>query len=773
VTTAPLDEPRDAPVSAPDEVGQIAAELVQRLGRTSGSASSAATAFRTACEEVGRKLSEPRLTLALVGDAGAGRRTFINALLAERVLPTNTPRRGSTITTVRHAATLDFSATSVDGRLVAQLSRKMPDRTALFEKSIAQTDREAAATESLAARLQEARQRTTTVERVSGPAAAPTATPAATRGAAALWYALWAWILRLLAWWPWTRALPRAGGSTSDEGREPPEDPRATVASLERELAGAQSVEQIAAHAQQLRLEQQKYETERLAAFLSQVREFAGTDIAERIVDYPAKYLPGGVTLLDLPCPPAVMGAPVVDHIKARVARDVDGLVVVADAGHPPGDATASLVRELGEIVPVVLVVLTKADRQAAVAPGGSSDETRARLERVRSEGCDRVAGALGVNARRAHCVVVAAEAALEAREGAALLAEHSCAALAALRERLESRGPILRALRGAMRMRSGAADLSRVLAKDEAACKRRLSLLESKKIPDPADFRVRLLSRVDGAIEKGGDDVLEAALQCLHTAIEGLRSEWKAQIASCPGRSDVDACIASITESSATRIASALEQTAELVARELHEVTETLETWAVEEIHTQYRLVRRLGAEALAPVVSELTSEDLERELLSVQPFDGAMDAFEKQRVGYGLGGVAAGAALGTLIAPGIGTAVGAVLGVFAGFLKGTDSLKQECTAKIDACLNDTETHATAQLKAKKGDLSRVIRLTLDEALEAAFVRLDDAISRLRAVEQKAMDAQRSKLEELGGTRRALDAYEARLAKIAATTPG
>ena len=79
------------------------------------------------------------------------------------------------------------------------------------------------------------------------------------------------------------------------------------------------------------------------------------------------------------------------------------------------------------------------------------------------------------------------------------------------------------------------------------------------------------------------------------------------------------------------------------------------------------------------------------------MQPFEGALDAFEKQRVGYGLGGAAAGAVLGTLIAPGIGTAVGAVLGVLAGLLKGTDSLKQECSTTIDACLNDTESHARA----------------------------------------------------------------------------
>jgi hypothetical protein len=161
------------------------------------------------------------------------------------------------------------------------------------------------------------------------------------------------------------------------------------------------------------------------------------------------------------------------------------------------------------------------------------------------------------------------------------------------------------------------------------------------------------------------------------------------------------------------------------------------------------------------------LTREDLERELLATQPFDGAKEAFEKQRVGYGLRGVAAGAALGTLIAPGIGTAVGAVLGVFAGLLKGTDSLKHEYLAKIDASLQETEDYARAQLQGKRSHLSRVIRVALDEAVEEALRRLNDAIRRLMTVERNAIERERRKLTKLSEARRAREACDERLARI------
>ncbi len=745
-----FEEPRGARTSLSEEVRQTADALATLLERTGAVPTPIRTAVRAACDGVSRRLSETRLTFALVGDAGAGRRTLVNALLGDRVLPTNTPRRGSTITIVRRAPTLEFSACSTDGRSVARLSRKMPDRGALFEKSMAQLDRETTARDALAARVQALRERAAALEGVAPPA--PVRSPL---GAARLWQAVWSWILRVLLRPSWLRLSPPRTGS--DEPARAPREPgavpaarleqeRAEMGALERELEATRSVEQLTAQAERLRLERQKYEEERRATFLAQVRDFDGTDIGERVVEYPAKHLPEGLTLIDLPCPP-VVGAPVVEALRSRVARDVDALVVVADIARPPGDATVSLVHALRDLAPVVLVVLTKADG----------------LEL----GTDRVAGALGANAGQAPFVLVAAESVLDAQRDSSPLADEFRATIGALSERLECGRPVVVAWREAMRLRVAIAELSRSQAREEESCRKRLSALESKRIPDPAAFRMQLVNRLDGAIEQGADAALATATASLHAAIERLRSEWTEGIASCTARGEVDARVALIDESAAVRIAEALEQTAESLARELHDATETIEGEAIEEIHGHYRLVRRLGAEALAPVASELTREDLERELLAAQPIEGALDAFEKQRVGFGLKGVAAGAVLGTLIAPGIGTAVGAVLGVFAGLLKGTDSLKQECFARIEACLNETESHARAQLQGKRADVSRVIRVALDEALQEELGRLEGAITRLMSVERRAIDREREKLGSLTTTLRALETCDERLARV------
>jgi hypothetical protein len=146
-------------------------------------------------------------------------------------------------------------------------------------------------------------------------------------------------------------------------------------------------------------------------------------------------------------------------------------------------------------------------------------------------------------------------------------------------------------------------------------------------------------------------------------------------------------------------------------------------------------------------------------------------LDAFERQRVNYGLGGVAAGAVVGTLIAPGIGTAVGAVLGVFAGLLKGVDSLKEECADTVLKCLDDAEKYADTQLVNKGPEFSHVVRITLDGALEEAFGRLSDAINRLMAIERETMERERGTLESLKGARLALEKCDTDLASLMAKT--
>ena len=296
------------------------------------------------------------------------------------------------------------------------------------------------------------------------------------------------------------------------------------------------------------------------------------------------------------------------------------------------------LVRALSDEVPVLLVVLTKAD--AALQPGaaGARSDVPSGIEPLRRRAFDRVVAALGPKVRRAPCIIVAAEAVLDPRPELSTLADHFYATIAAPEERFQGERTVVIARREALRLRAGVAAVSRAQAREEELSRARLTRLESNRIPDPTDFRRQLLDRLDGSIDQGADHVLTSAIDALRTAIE--------RPAAVRGRTD-------LVEFGARR------------SRCLHRGHRRKRSGGyrvgarADGRDRRSRIARGDRAPAgvgdrgdpfplsadpaargrgPAPVASELTREDLEQELLVAQPFGGAMEAFEKQRVGLGL---------------------------------------------------------------------------------------------------------------------------------------
>jgi hypothetical protein len=185
-----------------------------------------------------------------------------------------------------------------------------------------------------------------------------------------------------------------------------------------------------------------------------------------------------------------------------------------------------------------------------------------------------------------------------------------------------------------------------------------------------------------------------------------------------------------------------------------------------LEELHSRYEVARRLSMADPAPVISDTMAEDLAS--LKKAPLAGAMDKFESQRVGIGLGGAAVGAAVGTLIVPGIGTAIGAFVGVFAGFLKGVDSLKKDCLGKLEGVLDGAEAEVKVQIESRAAKFADAIRVSIEDAFDGAMQRFEQSIARLMGIEKKALDAEKAKLARLAELQSTLTGHEQRFAELA-----
>jgi hypothetical protein len=251
------------------------------------------------------------------------------------------------------------------------------------------------------------------------------------------------------------------------------------------------------------------------------------------------------------------------------------------------------------------------------------------------------------------------------------------------------------------------------------------------------------------------------------------IKAEWRSEVSACTDRRAVEACVQSIQESAPARFAAVVEETSGFVLASLQRVSDSLQVLVVDEIRTKYEIARRASiSDSGAPVIGE--EVDTQLPPLDTGALDGAMSAFESRRVGYGLGGAAAGAVVGTLIAPGIGTAIGAFLGVFAGFLKGVESLKEDCITRLEACVDEGEKPLRAQLESREQGLAAALRGSLEDALDSAMSRFERSIAHLIDAERKTLAGERGKLARLAELRTALEAHEAWIAGLATSArPG
>jgi hypothetical protein len=325
--------------------------------------------------------------------------------------------------------------------------------------------------------------------------------------------------------------------------------------------------------------------------------------------------------------------------------------------------------------------------------------------------------------------------------------------------DRVRAERPAVAAVRAERALRRCMARVAEESAHASAVCESRIAALEAQRIPDPAAFRARQLERVQRAIADAARDVEEATLQRWRVSVANLRTEWHARIRACSDRREMQSFVQTINVDAPKQLQSLVDELGNCAIGELQRASETMQTWLFEEIHARYHLARRFEeAGAPAPVIGEA----IDFAPLVRAPLHSALDKFETRRVGLGLGGAAAGAVLGSLIVPGVGTAIGAFVGVFAGWLKTIDSLKQECILRLDACLDHVQESVLAQIANRQRSFADAIRASLDAALDDTLERLEATIVRLMALEQRVLEAELRKRDELRKLRAHLDEHGA-----------
>ncbi len=761
--------PRDLSSTLPYEVRGALEALKKLLGHDAALGAEACEIVRRTHDEVERRLAREGLVVLLLGKSQSGKSRLVNSVLGAPVLATaNRPCTG-TFVFVRKGPVCDYEARLRDGP-TERFATKMPDREPLFLKSLEPAEEEQGAAAAAVFELQ------AKVEQASASASSTQAALAAhdleieqvgalkehlgRQQAEALeaqahldaerareppphvprylrkpppWWAVWLWVLRLvmLPFWRVPLRLRAAAESKDKNARERVAATAAEVKAAEERLASLDAPRREAG--ERLRALGDELSLARKELSAARQRLEHANERVDRLREERAAYAKEREQAF-------------ISNLKALTDRQVrSGEVVDVRIEYPAErfPPTVTLIDTPGvgaveELSPVRASLERDVDACVYVADLSAEGETKL------------------VDATRTWVPHV-------------FVADRSDVTFRGLLNLLERERVVVSGSSAAQAIVRNLPAIQEGATRADGFYASRLSALESQRIPAPPEFRARQLDRMEKAIDEGADDVIRAARTFLHDKLAAVRTEWKEAIDSASDRGEIATRAKTVNESAAARLALVLEQMSEHVASELWRVAETLETWAVEEIHARYQLARRgIEASVFAPVASSVTRDDFD-ELRALRPIVGPLETFERQRVVYGLGGTVAGAIVGTLAFPIVGTAIGAFVGVFAGFLKGTGSLKRDCIARLDAVLEATEKQVSGSLDGRKGDLARAIRASIDDALDQALEQLDQPIARLIAIERKAIESERTKRRELAELVLALKEAEVRLKELVA----
>jgi GTP-binding protein EngB required for normal cell division len=793
------------------------------LGHAAVLGEAATARLRLTVQEVSRRLERKELCVVVCGEKKAGKSTFLNALLGERILGAAARECTGTVTFIRSGARPRYRATLLSGDK-EDFAAKLPDRTSEFqalakslseridhlasERTRLEQDLQGGSTElarlaqatasgrlaldgastnvAQAQRMQEEalRKEASLVDQLRG-------VPFFYRSAAP-WWAVWIWALRLASlpfrsphWMEGpargqelaearlitqrltadVRALGQVAGCAYAElnaALDAQSAREAAMQQLRRYTSETQSaLESLQAGRKRLLKDWAAYREGRERRFLEDMRELTdmqrrGGAVAYLEVTYPARLLPRQLTVIDTPG----VNTDTEQNVKrawAAIRQHADGCILLSDLQQAVSSTTREFVQQLREVVPHILLVLTKVDRVLQNAEGDGNAQEQ--LDEACQVGVRRFAREVGRDPEEVLAFAIAAEAVLRGRPAG--LARQFEDEIGRLFQALHHEKTMMLGALSAQAVRRCVASIDEVHERAEAAYRARIATLVAQQIPDPGAFRHSQLDRVRPAIHQNAFGILEVTAAFADREIHRLRDNWVGEVQDAPDKDAVRKRVTAMQEGLEAALHAVQDGTGKYLASMARRAARNLETQLLEELRRRYRITQQLTA-AANPLAREKLIGEIELDLeVNLQDF-----GTDERWLKYG--GAAAGAFIGTLILPGIGTGIGWAVGLLAGgLLKSLESVKKEATDKIANGLDTIAGEMRRQILDKRNDLVGAVTEALDHSLARSVQRYSEWIARVITAEQRALAGERGRLSHLLEIKATLQEQDGRLARL------
>ncbi|HEV8246838.1 MAG TPA: hypothetical protein VGP93_13765, partial [Polyangiaceae bacterium] len=441
------------------------------------------------------------------------------------------------------------------------------------------------------------------------------------------------------------------------------EQTRAEASRAEQQLLAAEKErDRLSAELAAQRSEQEHHESERRRAFFSDLEALSGErgrarGLVELSIDYPARFLPDDVTIIDMPGMVSESGP------EWQIIREqADGCILVSELDRAVSESAKLFLRQLREIVPHLLLVLTKMDKAFTDASERGGDDPWQQVEHARRIGTRRFARELGRAPETVLSISVAAEAALSSRESD--LAERFETEIAKLFQLLRHERAMILGANAGSAIRRCIAGIAEAEQRAEREYREKIAELERQRTPEPDAFLQKELAAAEPAIGVAAHDAVVAAISVAQAGFVLLNRLTAHKVDACENK-------AGLVEL-ATRLAQELPPDAAIIRHnaflELEAGVErgvsAIEMQLFEALRQSYQLLHQVRRASTSAPRLGAPSDDLPSFPTLASDVEAAARSFRKARYKLGFGGMVTGAASGALVHPWIGSAAGAALG-------------------------------------------------------------------------------------------------------------
>jgi hypothetical protein len=431
------------------------------------------------------------------------------------------------------------------------------------------------------------------------------------------------------------------------------------------------------------------------------------------------------------------------------IREKADGCILVSELESAVSGPTKTFLQRVREIVPHVLLVLTKMDVSFIEAMRRRAGEPWEHVEQARRVATRRFAREIGREPGSVLSVSIAAEAVLRESERTGLVRRFE-AEIAKLFQLLRHERALILGSRAATAVRRCIASVGEARERAERLYQQRIAALEEHQRPDPDRFRNEQVNAAQPAILQAAAEVTHAAIETLRASGQAIRQRAAERVASCTNKQELIQVVPELEQLIRDGIDQLLNDVARVLDDRADAAVQTIERGFFEALRLRYEIAHLVTRASSPALELEPISVSVRPELGLAVTVERAAESFKTLRIGLGVGGSVAGLVVGTLVLPGIGSAVGAAAGALLTFARTLGSLKRQCLRAVDACLAEPEQALAEELRASEAEVARALSEAVDESMKRAMARFEQWISEPLEADRNALEKQQHGLKDL-----------------------